>query len=331
MKSTIFCAFFALSLSFQACVTDTSTGSGSPSAPTTDTLPKTATDHGDAPAEAPLPPSRRRPECPVEGAVLEGNIFWAEPSNLLLAIAATDETRDPELGESHRVLEVFEAQSCDRIQKEILPVDVSPDFPYTIADRTYNKANQIIGIKGYRTIYCYDARARKLSPPLQPRFLNERFGEDAQSGMIRHLEVWEDYLIGYAQDMGVFVFDLTATPPKSVLPAAEYEIVEGEVYNQLFLLRSGQETWQALLPDFDAESGTLKIQTLFDQPKKLNTQMKKSFRNNRFILLKTTDGEKPGIVAVDMKTRQPVPLPETLTDKKNTEIIEWLKQNARGE
>jgi hypothetical protein len=265
------------------------------------------------------------PKCEVAGTVLNGNVFWAKESNLLVCVAANEETKDAELGDSHRVLEIYDGSTCELMEKKVLPINISPDFPYKIADITYNNLNQIVAIVGFNSVYCYNAKTQILSESLTPQFLNERFAEDAQSGMINHIEVWENYLIGYAQDMGTFVFDLSGNTPKNLEPFAEFEISEGELYNSMFLLKSGENAYQIILPQFDFDSEKLSIESLFKEPKNLDTEMNKRYRNNRFIILKekTTSDQTP--IAVDMKTMQKVDLPVEILKKKNTEILEWFK------
>lgn len=272
--------------------------------------------------------SPTKPTCETEGTVLDGNVFWAKEANILVCITAGAETKDEEYGDSHRILEVYNGENCELIEKTILSVNVSPDFPYYIADRSYNQVNQWIAIKGFDKIYCYDAKNQKLSAPLSPKFLNERYAEDAQSGMIKRLEVWEDYLIGYAQDMGVFVFDLSNGEAKSVEPFAEYEIVEGESYHSLFMLQSANNTAQVLFPSYDGNDN-FNINALLDKPRDLVTQMNRRFRDNRFIILKENQADGSQIpIAVDMKNQITVSLPEAVKVMKNTEIIDWLKQNS---
>ena len=59
----------------------------------------------------------------------------------------------------------------------MLPVDVSPDFPYfIIAEITYNNNSQLVAIHGFKLIYIYDVENRSLLPQLQPQYLSERSG-----------------------------------------------------------------------------------------------------------------------------------------------------------
>jgi hypothetical protein len=272
------------------------------------------------------PESNNKPaKCEIEGNVLDGNTFYAEPSNLVIRIVATEATKDPELGDSHRVLEIYDGSTCELIDSKVLPVDGSPDFHYTIADLTYNSMNQIVAIKGFSTIYAYDAKTQTLSNKLTPKFINERFLEDAQTGMINHLEVWENYLIGYAQGMGTFVFELRGSAPKVVEPFAEFEVVEGELYNTMFMLKSSDDAYQVILPQFDYDSESLSINPVFSTPKNLDSQVNPRYRNNRFQILKeSTDGKKMPI-AIDMKQMKRLDIPDDILTKKNTEIIEWAK------
>ncbi len=270
----------------------------------------------------------KQPDCEIDGTVLDGNVFWAKEANVLVCIVAGEETKDEDYGDSHRILEIYDGNNCELIEKQVLPVNVSPDFAYKIADRTYNKLNQMVAIKGFDQIYCYDAKNRKLTAPLKPQFINERYAEDAQSGMIKHLEVWENYLIGYAVDMGVFVFKLNGAEARNVEPFAEFEISEGERYHSLFMLQSENNTYQALIPDYDA-NGNFTINPMLNQPKNMVTQMNKRFRDNRYIILKEILGDGTQTpIAVDMKNKTKVELPEAIKSMKNTEIIDWIKANT---
>jgi len=271
-------------------------------------------------------PSRKH--CKITGKVLEHNQFWAKEANALVCVVADKETRDAELGDSHRILEVYDTRTCELVERKVLPIDRSPDFPYYLAKISYNNSSKMVAIRGFDKIYCYDLEERHLSSPIIPAFLNERYAEDAQSGMIKRLEVWENYLIGYAQDMGVFVFDLdNRQQPQALMPIAEFEVLEGERYNSLFLLKSKNDTYQAILPSYDASKDEFDIHPLFEKPKKMFTQINKRYRNNHFLILKEirSDGTKSPI-AVDMKKIERVILPEEVASQKNTAIIEWLKR-----
>ena len=76
--------------------------------------------------------------------------------------------------------------------------------------------------------------------------------------------------------------------PAPVLPLAEYPIVKGEQYSSLFLLKSTDagNGYQALAPDFDYDKEVFSLNILFDKPMGFDPVINKSFKNNRFILLK---------------------------------------------
>jgi len=271
----------------------------------------------------------KRPDCEITGSVLDGNTFWAKPENLLVVIAAEKETEDPEMGESHRVLEIYDGNTCEVVLRKTLPVNVSPDFPYYLSEITYNNLSKVVAVRGVDKIYIVDLANKVVSTGVRPAFLNERFSEDAQSGMIQRLEIWEDYLVGYAEGEGAFVFDLkNAMEPKPVLPTAEYEISEGTDYNSMFLLASGSDEMarQAILPTNDPDSGEFEINPLFEKPLVVNPQLNPSFRDNRFIVLHERKGGDKKAIGIDMKKGILLDLPLDLANKKDTEIIAWMKQ-----
>lgn len=275
-------------------------------------------------------PAQTKPDCQVAGTVLDGNRFWAAGENLIVAIAADEPTADPNLGDSHRILEVYDGSNCQEVFKEILPVNRSADYPYYLSDITYNKTSHLIAIRGFDKFYVFDLAKRKLAGPLNPKFLNKRITEDAQSGSILRMEVWENYLIGYAEGMGPFVYDISnADNPQAALPLAEYELEKGTNYNSLFLLKSMDEAngYQALLPVYDYDNGEFRINPLFQAPRKMDVNINKAFKNNRYIVLKEEGGGARNLpIAIDMGKRSLVDLPADVAAKKDTEIIEWMKR-----
>ena len=189
----------------------------------------------------------------------------------LICITADSSTYDQQFGESHRVLEIYDTRTCELTNREVLPINSSPDFPYYIADIIFNKNSHLVAIKGFGNLYCYDTKGQKLLQPLVPEYGNKRMAQDAQSGQVKHLEVWENYLIGYALDLGGFVFDLTDVEnPKALKPAAEHDLSDGngEAYSSLFFLKSENEnTYQIVAPFYDNENMKFHVNPLFENPK----------------------------------------------------------------
>lgn len=263
--------------------------------------------------------------CNIKGTLLEENQLWLKQEGLLFCIVADSSTYDTNYGESHRILQVYATQDCKQIDRQVLPINTSPDFPYYLADINYNNNSHLIAIKGFQKIFCYDYKSKTLLPGLKPTFLGEQFGEDAQSGMIAHLEVWEDYLVGYAVDYGTFAFNLTNSAQlEPVLPFAEFKRPDAD-RTSLFLLPSSNEAYQAILPSFDQNSGKFNISPLFEQPKRISTNIPQSARNNRFLILRETQaGRQP--IAIDLKSGKLQPLPQEIARQANQGILNWLKQ-----
>lgn len=314
MKNLI--GLLALFCFLSACTGDTSSNQSNGEATTADTTTAIANDAINA---------EPQPDCAVAGEVLEGNRFWASELSLLVVIKADSTTVDDNLGASHRILEVYSAD-CELLQREVLPVSVSPDFPYYIAEITYNKVNQMLAIRGTDVIYLYDLQSRDLLPQMEPQFRSERYGVDAQSGMIHHLEVWEDYLIGYSRDYGGFVFDLSdRTQPQPLMPYAEYE--EEQQFYPLFLLDSDNGGQQAIMPSFDRNQATFEINALLKAPRPLSKNIPASARDNRFQVLRGTDGERTPI-PVDLRRRQVMDLPQEMVGEKTQAILRWMRGEA---
>lgn len=263
--------------------------------------------------------------CQPGGEILEGNQFWIRELETLVVVKADSSTLDPDYGPSHRVLEIYDTKDCRRLARQVLPVNVSPDFPYYIAEITYNNTSRMLAIRGFSTIYLYDLANQSLLPVLEPKFLRERYGVDAQSGMIQRLEVWENYLIGYSQDYGSFVFDLSdRQAPKAVLPFGELE--SEEKFYPIFLLASGGG-YQAILPEYDREADKFAINPAFTAPLQLNLDVQKSARNNRFLVLRQTDAAKTP-QAFDLLKRKRVELPADVASQQTQAILAWMRQNS---
>lgn len=283
-----------------------------------------ASGSGDTLAATP-PPATVEPDCAVSGEVLDGNRLWFRDMNLLAVIKADASTQDPQLGASHRILEIYDGSSCTLVDRHELPVSGSPDYAYLLAQINYNNASELVGIRGYQAVYVYDLARRRLLPRLEPQFRTQRYGTDAQSGQINHLEVWEDHLIGYAEDLGSFAFDLSDPDnPKPVLPFAEYRRPDDQ-WSSLFLLPS-VDRYQALIPRFDAGSGQYDINPLLPEPQAINTMVTSSARNNRYLILQRSEPAAPPI-AVDLLEAQRIELPDEVAGKKTQEILEWVRNH----
>ena len=259
------------------------------------------------------------PDCQPEGSIIEGNRFWADEEKLLIVLKADPSTEDDRLGESHRILEVYD-EDCQLIQKEILPVNRSADFPYHIASITYNNSNQLLAIYGFDVIRFYDIKNRKLSPAIQASFPTGRYSVDAQSGMIEHLELWEQYLVGHARDQGGFVFDLTnSSAPEAVMPISEYEYEER--FHSLFALKSDDGGQQLIMPNYNKQRKVFEINAILDKPTLLSTNNIE--KNDRFLIVGTIDDRLP--IAIDLLNRSSVDLPEVIMEKTPQEMLKWMQ------
>lgn len=261
--------------------------------------------------------------CQLRGSVLEGNQFWIREQQILVAIVADSSTFDKNLeAEGHRILEVYDTRNCSQLLRQTLPVDESPDFPYYIAKPSYNNVAKIIAVRGANSIYVYDLENRKLLPRLIPKFQTKRDEVDAQSGMIQHLEVWENFLIGYTQDYGTFVFDMRDKQNiQPVLPFGEYKIADGN-FAALFMVPSANNLEQGILPNYDRETGDFSVNPILNQPVAMERSVTKSAKNNRYIVLRDVNNNAIG---VDLQARKRVELPADVASKPTQEVLQWMK------
>ncbi len=301
------------------CETDTtSSGSG-------DVTPDNTDSSGIDVSDSDIPTTYSNKDCPIKGSFLTGNKLVLPEKQTIAYIVADSTTRDEQFGESHRILVVFDSESCKERGRVTLPINNSPDFPYYLAKINYNNSSNLLGIRGFDKIFCYDLENNKLLPELTPAYKLERYGEDAQSGMIQRIEVWEQFLIGYAMDEGTFAFDLRdPAAPKNVLPFAEYAINE-TTFASLFLFPSSDGGTQCLMPKFDIEKDEFSINPLLDRPAEIDTNVPASATNNRYLVLKMKDNDKTPL-AFDLQNYEKVDLPEDMTAKPVQEILKWMKE-----
>ena len=262
-------------------------------------------------------------DCVIEGQRIEDNELWIKDQGLYIGILADSTTFEPDFGHSHRILSVYDTDSCTQIYRKTLPVNFSPDFPYYLNIKMYEAKNGLICAQGFEDTYCFDIKNRKALPALKPKYLSERIGVDAQSGMPQGLELNGNYLFGLAQDYGVFAYDLSDPEnPVALLPAAEYTSPDENVY-PLFFVPDGQDTYQAMTMKMNEEETATELVKIFEKPMPINPVLPKQIQNNRFIVLNA--GEQR--LAIDMKEQKALPLPEDIASKPVQDILKWLRKN----
>ncbi len=262
-------------------------------------------------------------DCNISGEVLDQNQMLSQDNKILIVVKADSSTYDEDLEvNSHRILELYNIENCTTIDRKVLPVNVSADYPYYIARVSYNTNSQLIAIRGFNNIFVYDLNNNKLLPELQPEFKEERYGVDAQSGRILRIELWENYLIGYAQDYGAFAFDLSNNnTPKPSLPYTEW-FSPDEVFHSLFLLPSGSGGQQILLPEYDFDQEVFKINPMFEKPQDIDAGQS----GERFVVFSSQSNN--GIsIAIDLKEKKLVDLPQNIAQGTNDAILNWVKEN----
>ncbi|MGK0362996.1 MAG: hypothetical protein ACI85O_000035 [Saprospiraceae bacterium] len=246
-------------------------------------------------AQAPIEKATviQKGDCKFSGEVLPENRCLLRDLKRLVVLATSNENPSG-------ILEVFNLDDCSVINRIVLPEDIAPDFPFYLAEIMYNNQSKIVGIRGFDKFCLYDAEANELSMPFAPQYLNKRMAAgDAETGRVLRLEVWEDYLIGFAQGKGAFVYDLeNPLEPKPILPIAEYK-QKDESYSSLFLLPSENknETYQAIFPRYDEETGTFGIVSLFERPQPLLPRGLGTSKNSKMIALQeNSESQKKYIV-----------------------------------
>jgi len=295
---------------------------------TTTTIPPkivdTLTKQKDKMTTSVLPTSH---DCKVRGKMMEDNDFWIPEEQLWVCIIADDITRDQDFGDSYRVFDIYDTENCRQIKRKILPVNNSPDFPWYIFPNTYEEKNQVVCTSGFEFTFCYDVENREMLPRMKPSFLLSRNAIDAQSGMTQSMAIYDQYLFGCAQDLGIFAYDLRDKKNvKPLLPAAEYHFKKINQYHPLFLIPSKGKTHQAIIPKFDVNEGKFSFSPLWKKSLAVDPIVARNVRNNRFQIFTDLSSSNKTKVAFDLEKQTSIHLPEEIATLPVGKILEYLKK-----
>lgn len=262
------------------------------------TTPNDTLSHSDTSGVSTMGSGRPKdPQCAPGGKVLEGNKIWMPSRGLSAFLLADSTTADPAFGPSHRVVKLFKEPDCELLLHEVLPINFSPDYPYYFASVNYNNTVDLVAIRGFDKIHFLDLRDKKLLAPIQP------FPEAAEptSGLIKKAELWEQYLVGYAESGGAFVIRLQQpNAPQQIKPIAAF------TSDKLFLLPSDGEKYQAILPEYDYDNGQLMIHPVFKEPLTLDAKAFATSEDGQFLAIAAPER----MVAIDLKLKQEVAIPD---------------------
>jgi len=269
-------------------------------------------------------------ECTAKGKLMEGNELFIPNEQLWACIVADDITRDSDFGDSYRILDVYDTKDCKRISRKVLPINNSPDFPWYIFEKTFEEKNKVLCTSGFEFTYCFDVENRSLLPQMAPKYLLPREAMDAQSGMPLGMRVYENYLFGCVRDFGFYAFDLSNKKAvKNFLPAAEYHLKAENVYHSFFLLPLNNNTYQAILPTIDQNTGAIAFTPLFQHPMQINPVIAKNVQNNRFQIFKNEDAKNDSRIAIDLLKKKQIALPAAVANKPVGVILDYLKKSDK--
>ncbi len=322
MKNHIILFIFGalLSLLF-SCKSEPTTDTATVSSPTSKVV-DTISNKTNKPA-AVIPTSH---DCVVRGKLMEDNNLWIAKEQLWICIVADNITRDQDFGDSYRIFDIYDTEKCSPIKRKVLPVNNSPDFPWYIFQNTYEEKNQVVCTSGFEFTFCYDVENRELLPRMKPSFLLPRTALDAQSGMTQSMAIYERYLLGHAQDLGFFAYDLTNKKEvKNFLPVAEYHFKKINKYNPLYLIPVGDKKYQAIIPKMNLDNGEIIITPLWKKPLAVNPVVAKNVRNNRFQIFTNLESSNKSKVAFDLQKQILIELPNEISIQPVGKILQHLK------
>ncbi len=324
MKQHIILVIFGVLLSLLSCHTESAP-------PPTSSIPSKAMDtivnKKSEPTLAAIPTSH---DCTVKGKLMEDNNFWISKEQLWVCIVADNITRDQDFGDSYRILDIYDTRNCRQIKRKVLPINNSPDFPWYIFQNTYEEKNQVICTSGYEFTFCYDVENRELLPRMKPAFLLSRTALDAQSGMTLSMVIYDQYLFGYAQDLGFFAYDLTDKKKvENFLPVAEYHFKKQNQFHPLFLIPMGNKKYQGVIPSINMDNGKIMLSPVWKKPLAFDPIVAKNVQNNRFQIFSDLESENKSKVAFDLQKQTLVDLPADIATQPVGKVLEYLKEDSR--
>ncbi len=200
--------------------------------------------------------------CLPADSLSDDHYFHSQPTGQVIRILP-----DSAQNGAFRKLEILEAEDCSLQREHWLPSDADDPTSYRLADLEYNSAYHFLGIAGDGQLFCYRLDSLKLIGPFKPEFSHPTVMEDAQSGQIQRLELWEEFLLGYMEDYGPFAYDLRPFPePSPILPFREWRTEDGQ-YHSLFLFPGREEGfYQPLVPIYDQQANTINLEVFFPEP-----------------------------------------------------------------
>lgn len=269
-------------------------------------------------------------DCTAAGKPMEGNELFLPQEQLWVCIVADDISRDPDFGDSYRILDIYDTKDCKRITRKVLPVNNSPDFPWYIFEHSYNEKHRVVCTAGFEFTYCFDAENRMLLDQMKPEFLLSRRATDAQSGMPLGMGMHKNYLFGCTQDNGFYAFNLSDKKAvKPFLPVAEYHLKSKNLYHSLFLVPATDNTYQAIIPAIEPNTGVLFYNALFKNPIQINPFVAKNVQNNRFQIFRDESSKENLRIAIDLLNKKQVNLPATIASQPVGAILDYLKRTTR--
>lgn len=269
-------------------------------------------------------------DCSVKGQLMDDNDFWLPKEQLWLCIVADTMTHDQDFGDSYRIFDIYNTETCQQMERHILPVNNSPDFPWYIFQNTYEEKNQVVCTSGFEFTFCYDVENRELLSRMKPTFLLSRTSLDAQSGMTLNMAIYDRYLFGYAQDLGFFAYDLTNKKKvENFLPAAEYHLKKDNQFHPLFLIPEGNKKYQAIIPTINMGDGNITITPLLPAPLAINPVIAKRVQNNRFQILTDLASKDKTKIAFDLQKKIRIDLPANMATQPVGKVLDYLKEQSR--
>ncbi|GEM_PF-4097365 len=258
-----------------------------------------------------------RPWC--GDSTLRRNELWFADVGVLVQLVNAPQ-------EQHVALIVRDT-ACHIRRRWVLYQDRATDFSCFLADISYNQSSKLVAVRGFDQLWCYDVMRDTLCPPQRPEFLLPRELSDAHAGRILRLELWEYYLLGWAEEEGAFAFDLLQGMPRAVLPVAEY-VLPNEMVRSLFLLEADSKgRQQAIIPWYDYEASAFRVQALFERPLFLELAAAPVAHPVRYVLLTSTDeGDDRLWHVVDLQKGDMLVLPPHLVSASGEAVRRWLDQ-----
>jgi len=250
-------------------------------------------------------------DCKIFGKKDSGSDHWLASEEMYFAMTNDIFQKEQVQSSSYNVFQVYNTINCNLIYNGKLPMVDGLDKPYKLQADIYESVNQLVCTQSPENVFCYHVGRKEIIVPLSPPISISKSGT-YDPRLQRDLTVWENYLFGWTDQIGVYAFDMTNLHnPSRVMQSGTYSTKMNTIY---FFVMNDLEGIQLLVSE--VIDGELRMNPIFSSAKNLSRKVYRDRSGGRYAFLKSNVGLE--FVAVDLANREIIKLPQKVQSSKST-------------